>query len=272
MSVEFRALQPAEYYRQHIDQGVRPDGRKLHERRPIAVSSGTISTADGSSVVRQGNTTVVCGIKLELGPPRPEEPDLGYIVPNVELPPMCNPHFKPGPPSEAAQTVSQFLLDVLTSSGCVKATDLCVATGKLVWVLYIDIVCLDHDGNVADAAVSALTAALRTVQLPRVVVDGETGVVEVVEGERQQLSVRTVPVSSTVAVFGGERLLCDPTWEEEQLAQATVTTVMLASGEMCHVCQPGGATIEPETLQKCLDLSQRHSENIDTVIKHLDKK
>jgi len=271
MSLEFRALQPAEYYRQHIDQGVRPDGRKLHDRRPIAVSSGTIRTADGSSIVRQGNTTVVCGIKLELGPPRPEEPELGYIVPNVDLPPMCNPHFKPGPPSETAQNASQFLLDVVASSGCVLPRDLCVTSGKLCWVLHIDVVCLDHDGNVADAAVAALTAALRTVKLPKVTVDEETGEIEVDVEESSMLEVRTVPVSSTVAVFGGERLLCDPTWEEEGLAEALVTTVSLASGDICHMSQPGGTTLDPKTLQACLDLSQQHALNIDKVIKYLDK-
>ena len=42
MSLEFRALQPTEFYRQHIERGVRPDGRKLGERRPVAVSSGKV--------------------------------------------------------------------------------------------------------------------------------------------------------------------------------------------------------------------------------------
>ena len=36
--------------------------------------------ADGSAIVRQGATTVVCGVRAELAPPRPEEPDRGYLV------------------------------------------------------------------------------------------------------------------------------------------------------------------------------------------------
>ena len=36
--------------------------------------------ADGSAIVRQGGTTVVCGVRAELAPPRPEEPDRGYLV------------------------------------------------------------------------------------------------------------------------------------------------------------------------------------------------
>ena len=101
MSLEFRTLQPEEFYRQHIEAGVRPDGRQLGERRSMAVSAGNISTvasssyqiistllginatqiqADGSAIVRQGGTTVVCGVRAELAPPKPEEPDRGYLV------------------------------------------------------------------------------------------------------------------------------------------------------------------------------------------------
>ena len=98
MSLEFRTLQPEEFYRQHIEAGVRPDGRQLGERRAMAVSAGNISTvaslafeqvvgfhvikiqADGSAIVRQGGTTVVCGVRAELAPPKPEEPDRGYLV------------------------------------------------------------------------------------------------------------------------------------------------------------------------------------------------
>lgn len=32
-----------------------------------------------------------------------------YKVPNVELSPLCSPKFKPGPPSEKAQAVSEFI-------------------------------------------------------------------------------------------------------------------------------------------------------------------
>ena len=92
---------------------MRPDGREdLCALRPVSISAGTIGTADGSAVVKQGNsafdfyriftlvfiflatdasklssrenleclqgdTVVVCGIKLELAPPKPEEPAKG---------------------------------------------------------------------------------------------------------------------------------------------------------------------------------------------------
>ncbi len=40
---------------------------------------GCITTADGSSMVRIGNTTVVCGIKAEVSEPKINFPKEGYL-------------------------------------------------------------------------------------------------------------------------------------------------------------------------------------------------
>lgn len=42
---------------------MRPDGRGLLEFRPVSINIGTVTTAEGSAVVRVGNTTVICGVK-----------------------------------------------------------------------------------------------------------------------------------------------------------------------------------------------------------------
>ena len=58
---------------------------------------------------------------------------LGFLVPNVELPPICHSQFRPGPPSEQAQTASNFLRQVIDNSRLVNLEDLCVKPGKLAW-------------------------------------------------------------------------------------------------------------------------------------------
>ena len=85
MSLEFRTLQPEEFYRQHLEAGERPDGRGLLERRPVTISRGHIGTADGSAVVKCGQTSVVCGIRAELTSPHPDRPREGFIVPNFSF-------------------------------------------------------------------------------------------------------------------------------------------------------------------------------------------
>ena len=37
-----------------------------------------------------------------------------FLVPNLELPPLCSPRFRPGPQSEQAQVLSQFIADTIT--------------------------------------------------------------------------------------------------------------------------------------------------------------
>lgn len=58
-----RSLHPLKYYRDYLAHNIRPDGRDLDKFRPVVVNVGTISTANGSAVVKVGKTTVVCGIK-----------------------------------------------------------------------------------------------------------------------------------------------------------------------------------------------------------------
>ena len=49
----------------------------------------------------------------------------------------------------------------------VDLTQLTIVPGKAVWVLRADVVCMDHDGNVEDAALLSLCGALRSLQLPK---------------------------------------------------------------------------------------------------------
>ena len=47
----------------YIEKSVRSDGRSLLEFRPTIINRDSISKADGSALVKIGNTTVICGIK-----------------------------------------------------------------------------------------------------------------------------------------------------------------------------------------------------------------
>lgn len=80
-----------------------------------------------------GDTTIVCGIKAEIAEPSGAAPDEGFVgeccrpgdtisrecklttVPNIDLPALSSPKFKPGPPVDEAQTMSNWLNDMLVS-------------------------------------------------------------------------------------------------------------------------------------------------------------
>lgn len=161
MAAGFKTVEPLEYYRRFLKENCRPDGRELGEFRTTTVNIGSISTADGSALVKLGNTTVICGVKAEFAAPPTDAPDKGYVVPNVDLPPLCSSRFRSGPPGEEAQVASQFIADVIENSQIIQKEDLCISPGKLAWVLYCDLICLDYDGNILDACTFALLAALK---------------------------------------------------------------------------------------------------------------
>jgi len=277
MSLEFQVLLPEEYLIKHIETGSRPDGRKLEDRRPFSISAGNIKTADGSAIVKQGNTSVVCGIKAEITKPTAEQPDKGFIVPNVILPAMCHPNIKVGPPSPEAQDLSAFIKDVILSSGCISLTDLCPVVGKYAWVLYIDILCLDHDGNLRDASVAALVAAFHCLKLPKVIYDDEMEQITVSE-VKEKLDVSCIPVCCSHALFfldTGEvigddaremTLVSDPSYAEQELADTLISIVTLNKGVICLTQQTGDRPLSESNLQKAISLASNHSNYIRKAI------
>lgn len=82
----FQKLQPTEFFRKFVSQGVRPDGRLLNSFRPTTVHQGVITTANGSAMVRIGGTTVVCGVRAEVAEPKLDTLDQGYIGMRIWIP------------------------------------------------------------------------------------------------------------------------------------------------------------------------------------------
>nr|XP_006005267.1 PREDICTED: exosome complex component RRP43 isoform X1 [Latimeria chalumnae] len=239
MAAGFKTVEPLEYYRRFLKENCRPDGRELGEFRTTTLNVGSITTADGSALVKLGNTTVVCGIKAELAVPPADTPNKGYIVPNVDLPPLCSSRFRPGPPGEQAQVASQFIADVIESSQVILKEDLCIEKGKLAWVLYCDIMCLDYDGNVLDASMIALLAALKNVQLPSVCINQDTNLADVNIKQKVPLSIHKHPVATSMAIFDDAIIIVDATAEEEDLATGTVTIVTDEQEKLCAIHKPG---------------------------------
>ncbi|XP_020505793.1 exosome complex component RRP43 [Labrus bergylta] len=266
MAAGFKTAEPLEYHRSFLKENCRPDGRELSEFRTTTLNIGSISTADGSALVKLGNTTVICGIKAELANPTVEAPGKGYIVPNVDLPPLCSSRFRPGPPGEQAQAASQFIADVIESSDLIQTEDLCIDRGKLCWVLYCDLMCLDYDGNVLDACIIALLAALKNTQLPEVTVNAETSTPEVNLEKRRGLQIQRHPVGASFCVFDDSILIVDPTSEEESLATAQLTVVTDEEDRLCTVHKPGGTSLSGEKLQECISRAATRQKEIQKLI------
>ncbi|EGF83526.1 hypothetical protein BATDEDRAFT_9008 [Batrachochytrium dendrobatidis JAM81] len=251
----FKKIQPLEYHRRFIQEGVRADGRPLLHFRNTELDFGPITSASGSVSVKVGDTSVICAIKAELAEPAPTLPYQGYLVPNVDLPALCASHFRPGPPCELAQSISTFLNNIISSGNVLDLESLCVVPGKVVWVLYADIVCLNYAGNIFDASVDALIAALCNVKLPEVTISDESAPV-INNLPAKPLKLNRILISSTFAIFDGQTLLADPTHEEEPLVSSTVTIVVDDKDCICAIHKPGGVSITKAVIDECLTLAK----------------
>jgi exosome complex component RRP42 len=194
--------------------GKRLDGRGPDEYRPLVVEPGFVVTADGSALVRIGETVVVAGIKLEPGKPFPDTPNAGVLTTNAELVPLSSPVFEPGPPQPGAIEVSRVVDRAIRAAEAIDLTRLCVTPGEKTWVCYVDIHVLDHSGNLIDAAMLAGVAALLHATVPA----QRFGIAEA----DYPLDVQHVPVECTFVRLG-DTIVVDPTFDEEQAAQGRLT-------------------------------------------------
>ncbi|KAJ2659866.1 hypothetical protein IWW48_003272 [Coemansia sp. RSA 1200] len=262
----FERIHHVEFQRRFLTQETRHDGREFTQFRPTHVVKGAISTAQGSATVRIGNTTVVCGIKAEVGEPDVNSPDQGYLVANVELPPMCSARFRPGAPSEEAQIASEHIHRLFNGTagnkGVVDLKTLCIEEGLAVWSLSADIVCLKYDGNILDASIVALMAALEDLGLPSAQLDPATGVVSADRTKAVPLVLNKRLFPATFSLVDDAYLVADADDAEEQMATASLLVVLDASngGALANMWKRGAGRVSSQTIHKCIDCAAQRME------------
>ncbi|KAJ2440315.1 hypothetical protein GGF42_007664 [Coemansia sp. RSA 2424] len=247
----FERIHPVEFQRRFLGQNTRHTGRGFMQFRPLQVVKGAISTAQGSATVRLGNTTVVCGIKAEVCEPDVKRPTSGYLTTNVELSPMCSARFRAGAPSDEAQVASEHIHRL--SAHLLDLTTLCIESGKAAWSLSADIVCLKHDGNVLDAAMIALVAAIEDLQLPSAEFDPATGVVSANRTMAGHVEARKRLFPATFVLVDDVCVVADADDAEEQMATASLLVVLDGEGKLANVWKRGAGVVSRETIELCVE-------------------
>ena len=82
-----------DYITKLLAKGVRADGRKFDEMRPLKIDVDYIKSAEGSCRVQLGDTQVVVGIKIDKGEPFSDTPNSGVLTTNAELIAMASETF-----------------------------------------------------------------------------------------------------------------------------------------------------------------------------------
>jgi exosome complex component RRP42 len=222
-----------EYIRRLATEGRRIDGRSFDEFRPVQIRTGVITKAEGSADVRLGNSRVLAGIKMLVGTPYPDTPDKGALSTGIELNPMAAPEFEAGPPREAAIELSRVVDRGIRESGLIDMKSLAITPGEKVWMVFIDVDILDHDGNLFDAASLAAVAALATTKVP----------ISKIDPDREDYTLPmnpSVPIQTTFAKLG-DTIMADPGLDEESCMDVRLTVATDQHGNIRAMQKGGGS-------------------------------
>jgi exosome complex component RRP42 len=144
----------------------------------------------------------------------------------------------------------------------VDLTKLCLVPGKSVVTIFVDCNVMNVDGNLFDATSYAVVAALRTSKMKKYVVKDEK--VEATE-DWVPVPVERTPVSVTMARIG-ERLVVDPSAEEEASMDMRITITTDDDGNICASQKGEASAISPAQVLEAADTSTKVGRQIRTQI------
>lgn len=247
---------------QSILSGKRLDGRGLTDYREIKLVTGLIESAEGSARVYLGKTDVIVGIKIGIGEPFPDLPNKGVLTVNSEFRPIASPNFRAGPPGEKSIELSRVVDRGIRESNAVDLEKLCIIPGKKVFVIFIDISILNHDGNLIDASAIASLAALLNTKFSNYEVKNDE--IKIKTGYTQ-LPVLNHPITVTVAKIE-DKLVIDPSLEEERVIGARLTITVEDSGNICAIQKSGSDYFNKQLILEAVKLTNEKIGDLRKII------
>ncbi|MGE0793515.1 MAG: exosome complex protein Rrp42 [Candidatus Woesearchaeota archaeon] len=240
-----------------LNANLRYDGRKLDEFRELTIETDVITTAEGSARVKMGNTEVLAGVKLSIGTPYADSADEGVLMVGCELLPIAHEDIESGPPGIDSIEIGRVIDRGIRESKAIDTKKLCITPGEKVWMVSVDVVPLNHDGNIIDIGAIAALAALKTTRFPEVV-DGNINYKKLTN---EKLVIDKEPIAITVTKVGGNFLI-DPTKEEESIADARLTVTVTADNTFCSLQKGGEEGLTSEEIEKIFDIAIEKSNEI----------
>lgn len=247
---------------QLIANGKRIDGRRINEYRSIKVEAGIIEKAEGSARVLLGKTEVIVGVKVQIGEPYSDRPNEGVFTVNSEFVPLASPEFEAGPPSEEAIELARVVDRGIRESGAIDLEKLCLIPGKKVYVIFIDIYVLNHDGNLIDAsALAALTALINTKVPVYIVENGEVKKTD----KYMPLPIKNFPIAVTFGSING-RLIVDPWLDEENVMSARLTITFEKDSKICAIQKGGEGALSLQQIIEAVHIAMEKAEELRKLV------
>jgi len=260
-----------EFIQDLIRKGERIDGRAFDEYRKIEIEANVVpAKAEGSALVRLGDTSVVAGVKVLVGEPYPDSPDEGVTMVTVEMSPMASPLFELGPPKDDAIELARIVDRGVRESETVDAKGLCIEEGKKVYTVFADVYPLEYDGNLIDACSIAVNAALLTTRFPEMKMEEKR---VVATGKIIKLPIKNIAIEHTISKIG-DKLIIDPILREEFVQDCRLTMAVDEKENFTALQKGGGAgpislDLVDQAMGMALDNVKDIRDKIHAAVKHI---
>ncbi|MDR2966389.1 MAG: exosome complex protein Rrp42 [Methanobacteriaceae archaeon] len=247
-----------------INNNERGDGRAVDEYREIVIETDFVSKAEGSARVTLGNTQIIVGTKPQIGEPFSDTPNVGVLMTNSEMLPIADPKFEPGPPSESSVELARVVDRCVRESQMVDLEKLCIEEGKKVWMIFIDLHIIDYDGNLFDAAMLGVMAALMNTKIP--VAEYKNDEIVIDEEATIDLPLKDKATMCTFVKIG-DKIVLDPSLDEESILDARLSIGITESGNICAMQKGGDGSLSKEEI---LDVVKTAYSKKDELMKHFN--
>jgi ribonuclease PH len=199
----------------------RSDNRAIDQLRPVSITPGFISTAEGSALIEVGNTRVICTASIEeTVPPFVRGSGRGWISSEYSMLPRSTLTRSPREVTKGRQSGRTHEIQRLIGRSLRVVTDLSRLGERTIW---IDCDVIQADGGTRTASITGAFVALG-LALEKLV---EAGTLTAVP-------LKDFVAAVSVGIVDGEILL-DLCYEEDSRADVDMNFVMTAGHKFVEV-------------------------------------
>ena len=213
------------------DPGVRLDGRRHDQLRPVTLTTGYLKHAEGSCLIELGDTRVVCAVSFEDRVPMfLRGKGEGWVTAEYGMLPRATTSRSQREASRGKQSGRTQEIQRLIGRSLRAVVDMKKVGERTIWV---DCDVIQADGGTRCASITGAFVAL----------------VEGLSALRKKGALKEMPISDYVAAVSvgrvGEDLLLDLKYEEDSSAHVDMNVVKTGDGRFVEV--QGTAEGEPFT-------------------------
>ena len=199
---------------------IRADGRSCGESRPVEITTGFIKFAEGSALIRCGDTVVLCNASVEDRVPPHVRPGCGWVTAEYSMLPRANRERSKRDIAKLKLSPRSAEIQRLVGRSLRAAVDL-AKLGE--HTITIDCDVLQGDGGTRTASVTGGFVAL-SLALHKLVMDGVL----------PEMPLTNCVAAVSAGIVGDEPML-DLCYEEDSHAQVDLNCVMTGAGELVEL-------------------------------------